>query len=77
VPNPSFISPDLFGKFLALIDPLTPLLGPIMFQFKYLNKMKMPSPRMFRERFGAFLDRIPSGYVYACLFVRILRCPGR
>ena len=65
VPNPAFLSPDLFLKFLSLIDPLKGLLGPVMFQFEYLNKMKMPGPKVFRDRFGAFLDRIPAGYAYA------------
>jgi uncharacterized protein YecE (DUF72 family) len=54
----------LFGKFLVLIDPLRDLLGPIIFQFEYLNKMKMPSPKMFKDRFGQFLDQIPADYGY-------------
>lgn len=65
VPNPYFLSPDLFLKFLVLIEPLRAFLGPIIFQFEYLNKMKMPSAGLFMERFGAFLIRIPTGYVYA------------
>ena len=64
VPNPFFLSSDLFRKFLSLIDPLKGYLGPIIFQFEYLNKMKMPSPKMFRDRFGEFLDQIPTGFVY-------------
>jgi uncharacterized protein YecE (DUF72 family) len=64
VANPFFLSSDLFRKFLSMIDPLKGFLGPIIFQFEYLNKMKMPSPKMFRDRFGEFLDRIPSNYVY-------------
>ena len=64
VPNPSFLSSDLFRKFLSLIDPLRDLLGPIIFQFEYLNKMKMPSPKIFRDRFGEFLDQIPPDFVY-------------
>ena len=64
VPNPSFLSSDLFQKFLFLIDPLKGFLGPIIFQFEYLNKMKIPSPKMFRDRFGEFLDQIPSDYAY-------------
>lgn len=65
VSNPYFLSPDLFQKFLSLIDSLKPFLGPVMFQFEYLNKMKMPSPGMFRDRLGEFIDRIPEGYAYA------------
>ncbi len=64
VPNPFFLSSDLFGKFLALVDPIRDLLGPIIFQFEYLNKMKMPSPKMFKDRFGEFLDQIPADYAY-------------
>ena len=40
-------------------------LGPIMFQFEYLNKNKMPSLRTFLERLGEFFVQIPSGYPYA------------
>ena len=40
-------------------------LGPIMFQFEYLNKQKMPGKEVFFELFGKFIDRAPKGYQYA------------
>jgi len=40
-------------------------LGPIMFQFEYLNKKKMPSKKVFLERLDAFFERAPKGFDYA------------
>jgi uncharacterized protein YecE (DUF72 family) len=64
VENPHFFSPSLFHTFLSLLDPLGDTLGPIMFQFEYLNLKKMPSQRRFHELFGAFSDQLPAGYQY-------------
>jgi uncharacterized protein YecE (DUF72 family) len=65
VPNPSFLSPALFQTFLTLLDPLQDVLGPLMFQFEYLNKQKMPSQSRFQELFEAFLQQLPTSYQYA------------
>ena len=64
VRNPHFLSVDLFDDFLAGIEPLRKNLGPLIFQFEYLNKLKMPSQDAFQEAFGAFIRKCPSGYVY-------------
>ena len=64
-PNPYFLSPDLLHRFLEILRPLHGKLGPLMFQFEYLNKQKMPSKEAFFERFGEFIDRAPKGYRYA------------
>jgi uncharacterized protein YecE (DUF72 family) len=64
-PNPAFLDLALLGRFLETISPLGAKLGPIMFQFEYLNKRKMPSLETFVERFGAFIERAPRGYQYA------------
>jgi len=64
-PNPAFLSHDLLRGFLETLAPLRSKLGPIMFQFEYLNKQKMPSKEAFFERFGEFIDRAPKGYRYA------------
>jgi uncharacterized protein YecE (DUF72 family) len=64
VPNPHFLSVALFGDFLAGIEPLAKTLGPLIFQFEYLNKLKMPSQKGFQEAFEAFIRKCPSGYVY-------------
>ncbi len=64
-PNPDFFSVQLFQEFLELLEPIRPLLGPLMFQFEYLNKQKMPSQARWESLFEAFLNRIPSSYPYA------------
>jgi len=58
VPNPHFLSKELFERFLESIEPLVPRLGPLMFQFEYLNRQKMPSQGRFQQQLAAFLDRI-------------------
>ena len=65
VPNPHFLSPSLFEEFLALLDPLRDLLGPLMFQFEYLNRQKMPSQDRFQKQFETFLRQLPTAYPYA------------
>ncbi|MFC2079477.1 DUF72 domain-containing protein [Candidatus Bipolaricaulota bacterium] len=65
VENPHFLSHDLTVEFLDRIKPLHEVLGPVMFQFEYLNKKKMPSSAEFADRFGAFADDLPQGFMYA------------
>ena len=64
-PNPHFLDRDLLGRFLEALSPMGSKLGPIMFQFEYLNKQKMPSKEAFFERLGAFVAEAPKGYHYA------------
>lgn len=64
-PNPFFLDHDVLCRFLEALSPLKSRLGPIMFQFEYLNKQKMPSKEVFFERFGKFVERAPKGYPYA------------
>ena len=64
VPNPHFLSLDLLREFLGRIEPLRDRLGPLMFQFEYLNRQKMPSQPEFLERFGDFIARCPRGYCW-------------
>ncbi len=64
-PSPYFCDEALLCRFLDLLSPLGPKLGPIMFQFEYLNKKKMPTPEAFYERFGAFMSKAPKGFQYA------------
>jgi uncharacterized protein YecE (DUF72 family) len=64
-PNPSFLDHDLLCGFLDTLSPLASKLGPVMFQFEYLNKQKMPAKEVFFERFGEFIDAAPKGYRYA------------
>jgi uncharacterized protein YecE (DUF72 family) len=65
VANPSFLSSALMETFLHLIEPLHDVLGPIMFQFEYLNRQKMASQGQFQRRMSAFAERLPAGYEYA------------
>ena len=65
VTNPYFLSPSLFQTFLSLLDPLQDVLGPLMFQFEYLNKQKMKSQRHFQELFQEFIKQLPTFFQYA------------
>ena len=56
---------DLLNRFLAALEPMHGKLGPIMFQFEYLNKQKMPSLAAFLDRLHAFFEKAPAGFPYA------------
>ncbi len=64
-PNPYFLSGDLFAEFLERLAPMHDKLGPLIFQFEYLNKQKMPGQAAFLERLHAFFGQRPSGFHYA------------
>jgi uncharacterized protein YecE (DUF72 family) len=40
------------------------LLGPMMFQFPYLNKTMMPSQAEFLDILGTFVAQLPAGYTW-------------
>jgi uncharacterized protein YecE (DUF72 family) len=63
-PNPQFFSPALLAAFLDAISPLAGVLGPVMFQFEYLNRLKMPSQAQFQTAFRIFLQSLPAGQTY-------------
>jgi uncharacterized protein YecE (DUF72 family) len=65
VSNPHFLSVPLCVKFLKALAPLGERLGPVMFQFEYLNKLKMASQRQFQKVLGIFLSTLPDGFTYA------------
>jgi uncharacterized protein YecE (DUF72 family) len=64
-PNPHFLSVDLLNRFLEILEPMQGKLGPIMFQFEYLNKQKMPSLAAFLDRLQVFFSAAPAGFQYA------------
>jgi uncharacterized protein YecE (DUF72 family) len=64
-PNPHFLDHALFADFLERLAPFGRKLGPVMFQFEYLNRAKMPSKEAFFERFRKFISRAPKGYRFA------------
>ena len=60
VENPHFLSPELFDRFLDSLAPMRHLLGPVMLQFEYLNRQKIPDRSIFLDRLGEFLVRCPK-----------------
>jgi uncharacterized protein YecE (DUF72 family) len=64
-PNSHFLEVSLLERFLERLTPLGRKLGPVMFQFEYLNRAKMPSLDIFLERFRDFLSRAPREFQYA------------
>lgn len=64
-PNPHFLSLDLLNRFLETLTSMQGKLGPIMLQFEYLNKQKMPSMAAFLERLRRFFEKAPAGFQYA------------
>jgi uncharacterized protein YecE (DUF72 family) len=65
VENPYFLSSSLFQTFLARLEPMQDVLGPLILQFGYLNQQMMQSQDLFQERLGAFLAQAPASYCYA------------
>ena len=63
--NPYFFSNELFNDFLKTIDPMKKLLGPLMFQFEYLNKKKMKSQFEFQIHAAGFIQKLPKNFFYA------------
>lgn len=65
VENEHFLSVDLLKRFLDTLEPLHSRLGPVMFQFEYLSRKKMPSLDAFLEKLDVFFDAAPAGFQYA------------
>ena len=63
--NPYFLSPSLMTQFLSLLDPLADLLGPLIFQFEYLNRQKLSGLGEFQRRFERLLATLRPGHQYA------------
>ena len=57
--NPHFLSVDLWNKFVDSLGPLKHKTAAAMLQFEYLNKQKMPDPRVFMKQLEDFLKAIP------------------
>lgn len=65
IANPHFLSIELMERFLETIEPLRSKLGPLMFQFEYLNKQRMRGQSEFLDRFGEFIGNLTKGLHYA------------
>jgi uncharacterized protein YecE (DUF72 family) len=63
--NPHFLSKDLLSRFCELLSPLQGKLGPLMLQFEYLNKQKMPALEVFIARLHEFFEAWPAGFIPA------------
>ncbi|MCP4689046.1 MAG: DUF72 domain-containing protein [Desulfobacterales bacterium] len=64
-PNPYFLSLELLDRFLASLAPIRRLLGPLLFQFEYLNLQKMLSRKRFLQSLEAFARALPPAHEYA------------
>jgi uncharacterized protein YecE (DUF72 family) len=64
VANPYFLAPALFEAFVSLLTPLDGLLGPLMFQFEYLNREKMATQQLFQEQLERFREHLPETYQF-------------
>jgi uncharacterized protein YecE (DUF72 family) len=64
VPNPNFLSPDLLRAYWQTIAPLHDVLGVTMFQFEYLNRLKMSGQSAFQQAIAAFAPALPAGFSF-------------
>lgn len=64
-PNPHFLNIDLLKQFLETLQAMENKLGPVMFQFEYLNRQKMPSLKAFIDKLSEFFDQAPKEFEYA------------
>jgi len=65
IPNQHFLSVEILNEFLGLIKPLHKNLGPLMFQFEYLNNEKMKSQFEFQGLFREFSSKFPEGFRFS------------
>jgi len=63
-PNKHFLDIELTRRFLRTLEPMEEKLGPIMFEFEYLNKEKMESLEAFVHLLENFLRELPKPYQY-------------
>lgn len=64
VSNKHFLSAALMEKFLEKLEPIADNIGPLIFQFEYLNRSKMSGLQRFVDLFGNFVARLPKEYDY-------------
>lgn len=63
--NRYFLSHELFSEFLKHLEPMDDTLGPLIFQFEYLNRQKMESQEEFERTLAVFRKGLPTGRHYA------------
>jgi len=64
IANPYFLNPDIFAAFLVSLKPMQDKLGPLMFQFEYLNKQKLSGLPEFIKVFEKFISKIDRSFEY-------------
>lgn len=64
IENPYFLSEKLMEQFLESLTPMKHHLGPLMFQFEYLNKQKMSGISEFVEKLESFFDKTDKNFQY-------------
>lgn len=69
IANPYFLSIKILEKFLDILSPLREKIGPLIFQFEYLNKQKIDGINDFLSKLSTFTKQLPSGYSY-CIETR-------
>lgn len=63
-PNPFFLSPGVFEKFVDALKPIENNIGVLMFQFEYLNKQKLSGLPEFIDRVESFVESLDKKFVY-------------
>jgi uncharacterized protein YecE (DUF72 family) len=63
--NHSFLSRELFSEFMEILGPMGEVLGPLIFQFVYLNRQKMESQQAFEQKLAVFRKDLPAQWQYA------------
>lgn len=63
--NRFFLSRELFSEFRKLLKPMGETLGPLIFQFEYLNRQKMESQQAFEQTLADFRKGLPADSRYA------------
>ncbi|MBN2084946.1 MAG: DUF72 domain-containing protein [Anaerolineales bacterium] len=63
--NRFFLSTELAAEFLETLAPLKQTLGPLIFQFEYLNRQKMASQQELASQLTKFRKRLPGRHPYA------------
>ena len=60
IPNPNFLSPELFAKYLDRIKPMLSQIDAVMLEFEYLNRDKLKDVAAFMKALESFITQIPK-----------------
>jgi uncharacterized protein YecE (DUF72 family) len=65
IQNEGFLDIEFFLRFIDSLSLLMPKVGLLVFQFEYLNRDKMASKDLFKDKLAAFLNNLPADLPYA------------